>query len=63
MAPIHPWSMELNMASSDITLQLISLLEAHVDAWNIQATIVTPYPCTSSLARVLKSRGVPSARR
>lgn len=30
--------LELNIASSDIALQLISLLEARVDAWNLQAT-------------------------
>ena len=30
--------LELNTASSDIALQLISLLEARVDAWNLQAT-------------------------
>ena len=45
--------MELKIASSDITLQLLALLEAHVDAWNFQATIVT-LTLPFSLARVLK---------
>lgn len=37
-AATHPWHVELQFASSDITLELISLLEASVDAWNLQAT-------------------------
>lgn len=46
---IHAWVLELNIPSSDIATHQTSLLEARVDAWNLQATDRHTDPAKPSL--------------